>query len=85
MRQMRGPDGGRSMAVSGERVQGRVKWFNVNGGFGFIGGPDGSKIFVHYTAVGAPGPSFLREGETVEFTIFEGLEGLQASDVRRVA
>lgn len=73
------------MVATGERVRGRVKWFNVNGGFGFIGGPGGSKIFVHYTAVAAPGPAFLREGETVEFTVFEGLEGLQASDVRRVA
>ena len=74
------------MAVSGQRVRGRVKWFNVNGGFGFIEcDRDGDKIFVHYTAVGSPGPSFLREGEEVEFTISEGLEGLQASDVRRVA
>jgi cold shock protein len=72
------------MAASAQRVRGRVKWFNVNGGFGFIE-CDGDKIFVHYTAVGSPGPSFLQEGEEVEFTVFEGPEGLQASDVRRVA
>lgn len=74
------------MATVGQRVRGRVKWFNVNDGFGFIEcARERDKIFVHYTAVGSPGPSFLREGEEVEFTIFEGPEGLQASDVRRVA
>jgi cold shock protein len=72
------------MLTVADRVRGRVKWFNVNGGFGFIE-RDGGKIFVHYTAVESPGPAFLREGEEVEFTIFEGLEGLQASNVRRVA
>lgn len=73
------------MTVSLERVRGRVTWFSVNAGFGFIESPGRTKVFVHYTAVRTPGPAFLREGEEVEFTIFRGLEGLQASDVRRVA
>jgi CspA family cold shock protein len=73
------------MAISTDRVRGRVKWFNINGGFGFIECEAGNHIFVHYTAVEAPGPAFLQEGEEVEFTVFKGLEGLQASDVRRVA
>ncbi len=74
------------MAASAQRMRGRGKWFNINGGFGFIECSRAhDSIFVHYTAVGSPGPSFLREGEEVEFTIFEGPEGLQASDVRRVA
>lgn len=72
------------MAVAAQRVRGQVKWFSVNGGFGFIE-CGGDKIFVHYTAVGSPGPAFLREGEEVEFMVFEGPEGLQASDVRRIA
>jgi cold shock protein len=72
------------MMASSTRLRGRVKWFNVSGGFGFVE-YDGERIFVHYTAVGGPGPAFLREGEEVEFTVFEGLEGRQASDVRRVA
>jgi CspA family cold shock protein len=73
------------MARSPARTRGRVKWFNVNAGFGFIECAGGDRIFVHYSEVGAPGPAFLREGEEVEFAVFEGVEGLQASDVRRVA
>lgn len=72
------------MTISSARLRGRVKWFNVNDGFGFIE-RDGDRIFVHYTAVRSPGPPFLREGEEVEFTLVQGLEGPQALDVRRVA
>ena len=73
------------MTDPADRARGRVKWFNANDGFGFIECGDGRSIFVHYTAIEAPGPVVLREGEEVEFTISRGLEGLQASDVRRVA
>ncbi len=72
------------MMAASTRLRGRVKWFNRSSGFGFIE-CDGEKIFVHYTAVGAPGPAYLGEGEEVEFTLTSGLEGLQAADVRRVA
>ena len=49
-----------------ERVQGTVKWFNADKGYGFIkpddGGPD---IFVHITAVQASGLTGLAENQKV--------------------
>jgi CspA family cold shock protein len=60
-------------------VQGTVKWFNDNKGFGFItqnnGGPD---VFVHYSALSGEGYKSLSEGDQVEFEITEGPKGPQA-------
>lgn len=67
-----------------DRIQGVVKWFNADKGYGFItqeGGPD---VFVHYTAILGGGFRSLDEGETVEFEIVEGQKGKQASNVARV-
>ncbi len=68
-----------------ERVQGTVKWFNSQKGFGFIereGGPD---VFVHFSGITGNGYKELNEGERVEFTITEGPKGLQATDVVRTS
>jgi CspA family cold shock protein len=64
-------------------MQGKVKWFNKEKGYGFIereGGPD---IFVHYTAIAGTGYRNLEEGETVTFEIVNGQRGLQAANVVR--
>jgi cold shock protein len=64
-----------------ERLNGVVKWFNSQKGYGFIerqGGPD---VFVHYSAVAGDGWRNLEEGDRVEFVITEGPKGPQASEV----
>jgi cold shock protein len=63
------------------RINGTVKWFNAEKGFGFItrdGGPD---VFVHHTEIQANGYRSLNEGDKVEFTVTQGQKGLQASGV----
>lgn len=67
-------------------AQGKVKWFNVEKGFGFIRPDDGSKdVFVHRTSVTGLGwDEGLRDGESVEFDIEQGPKGLAASNVRRL-
>mmetsp|Transcript_21868 Transcript_21868/g.59881 ORF Transcript_21868/g.59881 Transcript_21868/m.59881 type:complete len:80 (-) Transcript_21868:175-414(-) len=54
------------------QISGKVKWFNVKKGYGFItpstGGED---IFVHQTAIHAEGFRSLAEGEEVFFEISE--------------
>ena len=70
--------------MSEERIQGTVKWFNSQKGFGFIereGGPD---VFVHYSAIAGNGYRNLEENERVEFSITDGPKGPQASEVVRL-
>ncbi|MFS8035504.1 cold-shock protein [Xanthobacter sp. AM11] len=51
-------------------VEGTVKWFNAQKGFGFIA-PDagGSDAFVHISAVERAGLGELREGQKVGFEL----------------
>jgi CspA family cold shock protein len=64
--------------------QGTVRWFDADRGFGFIDlGNEAEDLFVHASEiVGDDGPSFLREGQVVEFEVGEGDRGPQARRVR---
>ncbi len=64
-----------------DRVQGTVKWFNANKGYGFISREDGEDVFVHYSALQSDGYRSLDEGQRVEYTIEHGPKGLQATNV----
>jgi CspA family cold shock protein len=64
-----------------ERIVGTVKWFNGSKGYGFIEQPNGSDVFVHYSAIAADGYRNLVEGQKVEFSIEQGPTGLQAVNV----
>ncbi len=65
-----------------ERIEGTVKWFNAEKGYGFIkqNGSD-DDVFVHHTAIKMDGYRKLNEGDVVEFEITEGRKGPQASEV----
>ena len=65
-------------------MQGKVKWFNAEKGFGFIETEEGSDVFVHYSAITMDGYKTLDEGAEVEFDVVEGAKGPQAVDVKRV-
>ena len=66
-------------------MQGTVKWFNSEKGFGFIA-PDegGADVFVHYSAIQSNGYRSLEENQRVEFEITQGQKGPQADAVRPV-
>jgi CspA family cold shock protein len=68
-----------------ERVQGTVKWFNGDKGFGFISRDGGEDVFVHFSAISGDGYRNLEEGQRVEFTVTQGQKGPQAQDVTKVA
>ncbi len=65
-------------------VQGTVKWFNGQKGYGFITKDDGPGVFVHYSAIGGQGFRSLEEGQRVEFEITQGPKGLQAANVSKI-
>ncbi len=62
-------------------MQGKVKWFNNEKGYGFIEYDQLSDIFVHYSAIVKDGYKTLTEGSLVNFKLIETAKGLQAIDV----
>lgn len=65
-----GPRGGADRQLTGERVDGTVKFFNAMKGFGFIQRDDGQPdAFVHISAVERSGLGNLDEGQRVSFEL----------------
>ncbi|SFB14895.1 cold-shock protein [Clostridium frigidicarnis] len=62
-------------------MQGTVKWFNAQKGFGFITTENGDDVFVHFSAIVNDGFKELAEGQSVSFDIAEGDKGNQAVNV----
>jgi len=64
-------------------MQGTVKWFNAEKGYGFIT-PDGGEkdVFVHFSAIDQRGYRKLEDGDRVEFDRVDGERGPAAKDVR---
>ncbi len=65
-------------------MNGIVKWFNSEKGFGFISVEGGDDVFVHFSAIQAEGFKTLEEGQAVSFEIVEGARGPQAANVTRI-
>ena len=63
------------------REHGKVKWFNVSKGYGFVTRANGEDIFVHFRSIRGEGRRVLREGQSVEFNVTQGDKGPQAEDV----
>jgi len=64
---------------------GCVKWFDPKKGYGFILGPDGQDVFVHYSGIDGEGFKTLRDGEHVEYELLKTEKGFQARGVHVAA
>ncbi|RUM61783.1 MAG: cold-shock protein [Sulfurimonas sp.] len=67
-----------------ELLNGTVKWFNEEKGYGFIQQNSGeSDVFVHFRQVNSTGSGriSLAEGQQVTYEIGEGQKGPQAENV----
>ena len=62
-------------------LNGTVKFFNLDKGFGFIAGQDGVDVFVHFSNIQADGFKTLNEGQAVSYDVQETSRGLQAINV----
>lgn len=62
-------------------INGIVKWFNNEKGFGFISVEGGEDVFAHFSAIQTDGFKSLEEGQKVSFEIVEGARGPQADNI----
>ena len=62
-------------------VEGVVKWFSDQKGFGFIEQEDGEDVFVHHSGINESVLKSLREGDRVSFDIEQGKKGPAAANV----
>lgn len=60
-------------------MEGTVKWFNSDKGYGFIVGENDTDYFVHYSSI--VGGSELNENDRVSFEPVETERGIQAKNV----
>lgn len=65
-------------------MQGTVKWFSTEKGYGFIEQDEGEDVFVHHSDIQGTGFKDLDEGEKVEFDLVDGPKGPKAENVVRL-
>ena len=64
-------------------IEGTVKWFDPRKGYGFVVGPQGQDIFVHFSVIDqAEGFKTLRDGEAVTYSAAKGQKGWSATKVK---
>ena len=61
-------------------MEGSVKWFNRQKGYGFLAGDDGQEYFVHHTALERG--TFIRDNDKVSFEPDKGERGPVAKNVK---
>ena len=64
-------------------MEGKIKWYKREKGYGFITGSDGKDYFVHYTAL-PQDQEDVRESDNIEvsFEVKETDRGVQAQDIK---
>ena len=62
-------------------VQGTVKWFNADKGYGFIEVEGQDDVFVHWSKIKSEGYKTLEDGQKVEFEVVDGPKGREAHEV----
>ena len=63
-------------------MQGKVKMFNAEKGFGFITMADGKDVFFHYSQLVMKGYKTIDPDTRVEFNLVETDRGLQAQEIK---
>ncbi len=78
----RGDGSDRRPARPSTTLEGAVKWFEPERGYGFISPDGGGKdVFVHITALRRSGVNALGPGQRVRVEVIDGRKGLEADHV----
>jgi len=77
------PDAASGASNTLTEVTGAVKWFDPRKGFGFIVGPEGQDIFVHFTVIEGDGFRVLKDGASVVYDAEQNEKGWRATRVHR--
>lgn len=68
-----------------ERVEGTVKWFSEDKGYGFIERDDGGDdVFLHFSALEQAGFKTIDEEASVSFDVEHGPKGAKAANVEEM-
>ncbi len=62
-------------------MNGTVKWFSAEKGYGFITTEDGQDIFAHFSQIQKEGFKTLEEGQAVTFDVVDSDKGQQAENI----
>jgi CspA family cold shock protein len=65
-------------------MQGKIKKFNKEKGFGFIKLADDKDVFFHYSELKMEGFKTIEEGADVEFDMVETDRGFQARNIVKI-
>ena len=61
-------------------IEGEIKWFDPRKGYGFIIGPEGQDIFVHFSVIEQDeGFRTFRDGERIVYDANDGDKGWSAT------
>jgi CspA family cold shock protein len=72
----------RAAARPAQTLEGAVKWFEADKGYGFIAPDGGGKdIFIHVTALRRSGVNQVGPGQRVRVDVVDGRKGLEADKV----
>lgn len=66
-----------------EHIEGVVKWFDPRKGYGFVVGPQGQDIFVHYSVIQGEGFRVLTDGAEITYDAHKTSKGWKATKVTR--
>jgi CspA family cold shock protein len=77
-----GMAGDRRPARPASTLDGAVKWFEPDKGYGFISPDGGGKdVFIHITALRRSGVEALGPGQRVRVAVIDGRKGLEADHI----
>ena len=65
-------------------MEGTVKWFSSQKGYGFITPNNGADVFVHYSDIQGDGYKSLEQGDKVEFEVGKSDKGPKAINVVKI-